>query len=80
MKTRAAVLYEMEASQPYKESKPLKIESLELEDPHEHEVLLKIHAAGLCHSDLSVINGSRPRPYRWHLVMSKNWRADKSWK
>ena len=62
MKTRAAVLYEMEASQPYKESKPLKIESLELEDPHEHEVLLKIHAAGLCHSDLSVINGSRPRP------------------
>ncbi len=28
MKTRAAVLYEMEASQPYKESKPLKIESL----------------------------------------------------
>lgn len=62
MKTRAAVLYEMEASQPYKESKPLKIESLELEDAHEHEVLLKIHAAGLCHSDLSVINGSRPRP------------------
>lgn len=62
MKTRAAVLYEMEASQPYKESKPLKIESLELEDPHEHEVLLKIHAAGICHSDLSVINGSRPRP------------------
>ena len=48
-------------SQPYKESKPLKIESLELENPHEHEVLLKIHAAGLCHSDLSVINGSRPR-------------------
>ena len=61
MKTRAAVLYEMGASQPYKESKPLKIESLELENPHEHEVLLKIHAAGLCHSDLSVINGSRPR-------------------
>ena len=25
MKTRAAVLYEMEASQPYKESKPLKL-------------------------------------------------------
>lgn len=61
MKTRAAVIYEMEASQPYKESKPLKIERLELEDPHDHEVLLKIHAAGLCHSDLSVINGSRPR-------------------
>ena len=24
--------------------------------------MLKIHAAGICHSDLSVINGSRPRP------------------
>ena len=46
MKTRAAVLYEMEASQPYKESKPLKIESLELEDPHEHEVLLKYMQQG----------------------------------
>src|SRR5699024_12518738 len=28
----------------------------------QNEVLIKIHAAGLCHSDLSVINGSRPRP------------------
>ena len=36
----------MEASQPYKESKPLKIESLELEDPHEHEVLLKYMQQG----------------------------------
>lgn len=62
MKTRAAVLYEMGAKKPYKESKPLKIEYLELDDPSEHEVLIKIHAAGLCHSDLSVINGNRPRP------------------
>lgn len=62
MKTRAAVLYEMEASQPYKHSEPLKIETLELDSPKDNEVLLKIHAAGLCHSDLSVINGNRPRP------------------
>jgi len=26
------------------------------------ELLIKIKAAGLCHSDLSVINGDRPRP------------------
>ena len=62
MKTRAAVLHEMGAKKPYKESKPLKIEYLELDNPSEHEVLIKIHAAGLCHSDLSVINGNRPRP------------------
>src|SRR5699024_1868506 len=30
--------------------------------PQKNEVIIKIHAAGLCHSDLSVINGSRPRP------------------
>eukprot|EP00102_Acyrthosiphon_pisum_P017350 XP_008188689.1 PREDICTED: NDMA-dependent alcohol dehydrogenase-like [Acyrthosiphon pisum] len=47
---------------PYSESKPLKIETLELNKPNQNEVLIKIGAAGLCHSDLSVINGSRPRP------------------
>ena len=28
----------------------------------EGEVLVRIRAAGLCHSDLSVIDGNRPRP------------------
>src|SRR5699024_7876250 len=36
--------------------------TLNLDAPKQNEVLIKIHAAGLCHSDLSVINGSRPRP------------------
>ena len=62
MKTRAAVLHEMGLPSPYSESKPLKIETLELNKPNQNEVLIKIGAAGLCHSDLSVINGSRPRP------------------
>nr|WP_263314729.1 zinc-dependent alcohol dehydrogenase family protein [Mammaliicoccus sp. Marseille-Q6498] len=62
MQTRAAVLHEMGLPSPYAESKPLKIETLELDKPNQNEVLLKIGAAGLCHSDLSVINGSRPRP------------------
>lgn len=62
MKTRSAVLHEMGKPTPYAESKPLKIENLELDDPQHEEVMIRIKAVGLCHSDLSVINGSRPRP------------------
>lgn len=61
MKTRAAVLHQMGTPAPYAESQPLKIETLDLDPPGEGEILVKIEAAGLCHSDLSVINGSRPR-------------------
>jgi alcohol dehydrogenase len=38
------------------------IEEIELDPPGTNEVLIRIAAAGLCHSDLSVINGDRPRP------------------
>ena len=62
MKIRAAVLNAVGASTPYAESRPLAIETLDLEGPGHGEVLVKIGAAGLCHSDLSVINGDRPRP------------------
>jgi alcohol dehydrogenase len=62
MRIRAAVLHEMGAPAPYAQSKPLKIETLELDPPGEGEVLVEIKAAGLCHSDLSVIEGARPRP------------------
>jgi alcohol dehydrogenase len=62
MKTRAAVLSAMGTSGPYETSKPLAIEELELDPPGPGEVLIRIKAAGLCHSDLSVINGDRPRP------------------
>ena len=62
LKTRAAVLYKMGLPTPYQESKPLVIEHLDLEPPGQGEVLVRIRAAGLCHSDLSVINGTRPRP------------------
>jgi len=62
MKCRAAVLHAMGAALPYAESKPIRIETVELEAPGPGEVLVKIAAAGLCHSDLSVVNGSRPRP------------------
>jgi len=62
MQIKAAVLQQIGALPPYSESKPLKIETLQLDPPREDEVLIQIKAAGLCHSDLSVINGSRPRP------------------
>lgn len=62
MKTTAAVLYEMGLPRPYADSQPLKIEELELEGPGPGEVLVEVRAAGLCHSDLSVLNGDRPRP------------------
>ena len=62
MKIRAAILNAIGAKAPYAESKPLTIEEVELQGPGHGEVLVKIGAAGLCHSDLSVINGDRPRP------------------
>jgi alcohol dehydrogenase len=62
MRVRAAVLEAMGAQAPYAQSKPLAIREVELDPPGPGEVLVKVHAAGLCHSDLSVINGDRPRP------------------
>ena len=62
MKVRAAVLEAMGAQAPYAKSRPLKVSEVELRDPGPGEVLVRMGAAGLCHSDLSVINGDRPRP------------------
>ena len=62
MRVRAAVLETMGAAPPYSVSRPLRIQEVELDPPGPGEVLVRIAAAGLCHSDLSVINGDRPRP------------------
>lgn len=62
MKVRAAVLRELALPAPYAQSQPLRIETLELAPPGAGELLVQVRAAGLCHSDLSVIDGSRPRP------------------
>lgn len=62
MKITGAVLRASGLGRPYSQSKPLSIETLDLAGPGEGEVLVRIEAAGLCHSDLSVVNGSRPRP------------------
>ncbi|HEX7301302.1 zinc-binding dehydrogenase [Lentzea sp.] len=54
MKTRGAVLTAVGG--------PLEIVDLELDPPGPGELLVRVHATGLCHSDLSVIDGSRVRP------------------
>lgn len=62
MKVRGAVLHEHGCEPPYARSRPLQVMELELERPGPSEVLVDVMAAGLCHSDLSVIDGSRPWP------------------
>ncbi len=62
MRTRGAVLRTQGAKRPYALSRPLEILEMELDPPGPTEVLVRVRAAGLCHSDLSVIDGNRPRP------------------
>jgi alcohol dehydrogenase len=62
MKTKAAVLWETGRKRPYRKSAPLTVEEVDLAAPGPGEALVEIKAAGLCHSDLSVVNGDRPRP------------------
>lgn len=62
MKTRAAVIYDLGKASPYATSRPFIIEDITLDAPGPGEVLVELVSAGLCHSDLSVIDGSRPRP------------------
>ncbi len=62
MRMQAAIMFQQGLPRPYATSTPLVIEDVELEGPGPGEVLIEIAAAGLCHSDLSAIEGIRPRP------------------
>jgi len=62
VKITAAVLDSIGQSGPYAETRPLRLAEIDLAPPLPGELLVRIEAAGLCHSDLSVINGDRPRP------------------
>lgn len=62
MKMTAAVMYEQGLPAPFVESKPFRIEEVELDPPGPGEVLVEVRAAGLCHSDLSTVAGQRKRP------------------
>ena len=42
--------------------KPMTIETVEIDPPGRNEVLVRTHAAGLCHSDLHFIQGKYPTP------------------
>jgi Zn-dependent alcohol dehydrogenase len=59
---RAAVLRTAHLPGPYAESRPLTLEQVPVPEPRAGEVLVRITRASLCHSDLSVIDGSRIRP------------------
>ena len=62
MRIRGAVLEQTGAPAKYADSRPLSVCELDLEDPGEQEILVRIECAGICHSDLSVVNGDRLRP------------------
>lgn len=62
MRIRGAVLEEIGRPRPYAESKPLTVGELDLAPPGAGELLVRVEAAGLCHSDLSVVDGNRVRP------------------
>ncbi len=55
MKIRAAVLEEF--------GKPLVVQQVDLEEPHKGEVLVKMHACGVCHTDLYTASGADPGGY-----------------
>ena len=52
MKCKAAVAWEPK--------KPLSIEEIEVEGPRKGEVLLKVHASGVCHTDAFTLSGDDP--------------------
>lgn len=62
MRITGAVLEEIGRERPYAVSKPITVDTLELSEPAENELLVRMEAAGICHSDLSVVNGHRKRP------------------
>jgi alcohol dehydrogenase len=59
---KAAVLEKSGAPRRYAQSKPLILTDVSLDPPCLGELLVQIKAVGLCHSDLSVINGDRLWP------------------
>jgi alcohol dehydrogenase len=59
---QGAVLERIGLPRPYAVSKPIRVTDVELDPPGVDEVLVRIEAAGLCHSDLSVVDGNRVRP------------------
>lgn len=62
MQIVGAVLDRTGAPPPYATAGALRTGTLDLDPPGPDELLVRIEAAGLCHSDLSVVDGNRERP------------------
>lgn len=62
MKIRGAVLEHIGLPRNYADSTPISVGELDLAPPGPDELLIRIETAGLCHSDLSVVDGNRVRP------------------
>jgi alcohol dehydrogenase len=62
MEIVGAVLEQSGAEPPFAASAPLSVGRLQLDAPGAGEILVRIEVAGVCHSDLSVVDGNRVRP------------------
>ena len=52
----------MKAAVQYEVGKPLVVDEVQLEDPQEDEIKVKMVACGVCHSDLTFMKGDMPAP------------------
>jgi S-(hydroxymethyl)glutathione dehydrogenase/alcohol dehydrogenase len=52
----------MKAAVMYESNKPLQVEEVTLDEPQDQEVLVKMVATGLCHTDVHFIHGEAPVP------------------
>src|SRR6201987_2272238 len=52
MKTKGALLWELNS--------PFAVEEIDVGDPVADEVQIRVHAAGMCHSDYHLVNGNTP--------------------
>ena len=71
MKIKAAIVFEQALPRPYAKSRAVTVDEVEIAGPGDTEILVRIVAAGVCHSDLSVVNGNRHDRYRWCLGMKE---------
>jgi len=60
--TMGGVVSKAGLPRPYTSSRPVSVVELELLGPYRGEILVKVEAAGLCHSDLAVVEGVRRPP------------------
>jgi Zn-dependent alcohol dehydrogenase len=62
LEIRGAVLEHIGSPRPYARSRPITVAEVDLAPPGDEELQVRIEAAGVCHSDLSVVDGNRVRP------------------